>query len=267
MFCTVCHTRVSPRLTPRDVYAQFPNPKHGDIIAREFPGYFPHGLHQNEIACNECHITDARDAITLPLKDIQSEETFRTIDAGTFKTTPGERGTSAHTSCFKCHWQESKPTKDDCNGCHLSPLDYKAGKNPVTGKTLEIIPPRDLTSNAETWFKNWPADLPKRFSLKFRHDGAGHAGEKCTVCHTNVAQMTTLYIPKADVPINTCAECHSKEPIPIAGGRSVTICSELKLKEEPGKNYVCVACHTTQVGREQAPDSHYAREELCADSK
>lgn len=266
MFCTVCHTRVSPLLTPRDVYSQFPNPKRGDIMAEEFPGYFPHGLHQNEADCTECHLTDERGALTLPRGEIRNEATFQKIEAGTFKIVPGERGASAHSTCFKCHWQESKPTKDDCNGCHLAESDYKAGKNPVTGKPLEIIPPRPFTSNAEKWFKNWPRDLPRRFALKFRHVGAGHVGEKCVTCHTNVAQMTTLNIPKADVSITSCAECHSKEPVPVAGGESVTICRELKLKEEPGKNYVCVACHTTPVGREQAPDSHYSKEELCVDS-
>jgi hypothetical protein len=266
VFCTVCHTRSSPRLTPRDVYSQFPNPKRGDIIAVEFPGYFPHGLHQGEADCKECHLTDERGALALPLKEIQSEATFQKIEAGTFKTVPGERGVSAHLSCFQCHWQETKPTKDDCNGCHLAAADYRAGKNPITGKALEVTPPRPFSSNAEKWFKTWPTDLPKRFSLKFRHEGAGHKDEKCATCHTNVALMTTLYIPKADVSITSCADCHSKEPIPVAGVGSATICSELKLKEEPGKNYICIACHTTPIGREQPPDSHYAKESLCADS-
>src|SRR5262249_10846332 len=50
VICSVCHTRVSPRATARDVYSAFPGPKRGDIIAREFPGYFPHGIHQSVIA-------------------------------------------------------------------------------------------------------------------------------------------------------------------------------------------------------------------------
>jgi hypothetical protein len=258
-FCTVCHTGASPRLTPRDIYSQFPNPKRGDIMAREFPGYFPHGLHQSEVTCNECHLTDGREAITLPLKEIPSEATFQRIEAGTFKTVPGERGASAHTTCFKCHWQESKPTRDDCNGCHLTASDYRAGVSPVTGKKLEITPPRPFSSDAEKWFKSWPADLPKRFSLKFRHQGAGHAGEKCTTCHTDVAQMTTLNIPKADVLIASCAQCHGKdEPVPIGKGTSATILDEMTLKGDAAKNYTCVACHTTLIGRERPPCTHYS---------
>ncbi|HEX8891265.1 MAG TPA: cytochrome c3 family protein, partial [Pyrinomonadaceae bacterium] len=46
--CNVCHTRSSPRLTARDMD---PFPKEGDqTVAREFPGYFPHALHQGVIA-------------------------------------------------------------------------------------------------------------------------------------------------------------------------------------------------------------------------
>jgi hypothetical protein len=137
--------------------------------------------------------------------------------------------------------------------------DYKAGKNPVTGKTLEITPPRTFTPSAEKWFKAWPTDLPKRFSLKFRHQGDGHSGEKCITCHVNVAQMTTLNIPKADVPITSCAQCHGKdEPVPVSQGTSVTILDEMTLKVDTAKNYTCVACHTSLIGRERPPCSHYS---------
>jgi len=200
------------------------------------------------------------------VKGIQSDETLSKIEAGTFKTIPGEGKESAHASCFKCHWEKSKPFKDDCSGCHLSSLDYKTGKNPVTGKELVINEPPPFSPNAEKWFKDWPVDVPKRFTLKFRHQGAGHVSEGCNTCHVNIARMTTLYIPKADVQVGSCAECHSKEPIPVMLGESVTLCDELKLKEDPGKAYICVACHAASIGREQPPDSHYFREELCADS-
>ena len=48
--CGVCHSRVAVRLTSKDVDPQFPSAKRGDILAREFPGYYPHGLHQSLMA-------------------------------------------------------------------------------------------------------------------------------------------------------------------------------------------------------------------------
>jgi hypothetical protein len=299
VICTVCHTRVSPRLSARDVYPQFPGPKHGDKMAREFPGYFPHGMHQSLMAlnrprrsrdaggrlgllrvsfdagapesrtpkmpdnCATCHLTDERGPVALPLKGLQSEETLKRVEADTFKTIPGERGASGHASCFNCHWQAQEPTKDNCNGCHLSQSDYKA-------KKLEIIQPPAFSPRATRWFKDWPPELPKRFSLKFRHDThtlsfndnteTNHHDVGCATCHINITQMTTLNIPKADVPIMSCAPCHATErakSIPVGKDVRVTIYDEMILKEEPGKNYTCVACHISPVGREQPPCSHY----------
>jgi hypothetical protein len=300
VICTVCHTRVSPRLSSRDVYPQFPNPKRGSgIMEREFPGYFPHGLHQSLMVknnppvretnerlsllrvsfnveqqekqpanppdvCATCHLTDERGPVALPLKGIQSEETFKRIEADTFKTIPGESGTSAHASCFSCHWQAQKPTKDDCNGCHLSQSDYKARK-------LEITQPPAFSPSATRWFKDWPVALPKRFSLKFRHNThtlsfndnteTNHHDVGCATCHINITQMTTLNIVKADVPIMSCVPCHATDrggAIPVGKDVRVTIYDEMRLKEEPGKNYTCVACHISPIGREQPPCSHYS---------
>ena len=289
VICTVCHTRVSPRLSSRDVYPQFPSPKRGgDIMTSEFPGYFPHGLHQSLMArnrvpirdmnerlsllrvsfdaggfddqstkapdaCATCHFTDARGPVALPLKGIPSDETFKRIEAGTFKTIPGEGAADAHATCFNCHWQAQKPTKDDCNGCHLSQSDYKARK-------LKITQPPEFSPNATRWFKDWPIDLPKRFSLKFRHDTNNH-DIGCTTCHINITQMTTLNIPKADVQIISCAPCHATNPagaITVGQNVKVTIYDEMRLKGDPSKNYTCIACHTTTIGREQPPCSHYS---------
>ncbi len=293
--CTVCHSRVSPRATPRDVYSQFPGPKRGDIMAREFPGYFPHGLHQTVMAlhrspksqvnaglrllrvsfnargrdepgprdiCAACHFTDERGPVVLPLLGIQSEETFKKIEADTFKTIPGYREANAHASCFNCHWEAQKPTRDDCNGCHLARSDY-------TARALHIIQQPALSSNAMTWFKDWPIGLPKRFSLKFRHnthtlsaDGKSETNNHdvgCTTCHINIAQMTTLNIPKADVQIISCAPCHTAtSAIPVSQGVRVTIFDEMALKGDTSKNYTCVACHTSVVGRQQPPCTHYS---------
>ena len=290
--CTVCHTRVSPRATANDVYSQFPNPRRGDVIVREFPGYFPHGLHQGVFAlrrqrevidraiflnaafsrsasseqgsrdmCATCHYTDERGVVALSA-GLQSEETFKQIAADTFRTIPGSSIPNGHATCFNCHWQSQKPTRDDCNGCHLAAADYQK-------RALSIIQPPALSANAVKWFTNWPRGVPKRFSLKFRHnthtrseDGNSEINNHdlgCTTCHINIAQMTTLNIPKADVQIVSCAPCHSAtSAIPVAAGVRVTIFDEMTLKEDANKKYTCVACHISVIGRELPPCTHYA---------
>jgi len=288
--CTVCHTRVSPRATARDVYSTFPSPKRGDMIAREFPGYFPHGIHQSVIAfqrpersanaprfvraslqnveqasppevCSRCHLNDDRGAVSLP-NSVKSESTFDKIAADTFKTIPGYGMANAHTFCFNCHWQSQKPTKEDCNGCHLARTDY-------VSQALQIIQPPALSTKAVAWFTGWPVGLPKRFSLKFRHnthtlsaDGKSETNGHdvgCTACHINIAQMTTLNIPKADVQIVSCGPCHvATTAIPVSQSVRVTIFDEMTSRADATKNYVCVACHVSVIGREQPPCSHYA---------
>jgi hypothetical protein len=294
--CTVCHNRVAVRLTSRDVYPQFPSPRRGDIMAREFPGYYPHGLHQSLMALNQqpardsegslilrrvsfssaapdkvppkdicasCHFSDERGPMTLPLKGIPSEDTLKRIEVDTFKSIPGFREANAHASCFNCHWQAQKPTKDDCDGCHVSKSDYAARK-------LAVTQPPAFSTSAIKWFENWPTGLPKRFSLKFRHDThsistdgkteSNNHGVGCTTCHINIAQMTTLNIPKADVQITSCAPCHTQMnyAIPVGNGDRVTIFDEMSRKSDTSKSYTCVACHATVIGREQPPCTHYS---------
>jgi hypothetical protein len=293
VFCTVCHSRVSTRMTARDVYSKFPSPKRGDLMAREFPGYFPHGLHQSLMAfgrprrprdagtalsflrvsfnsaapveepqkmldsCETCHVKDVS-KVLLPFKGLQSEET---IEPGTFMTVPGARKADAHAACFNCHWQAQKPTRDDCGGCHLSQADYAARK-------LEVIRPPALSPNAARWFKDWPAELPKRLSLKFRHGTPDHGAAGCNTCHINIAQMMTLDIPKADVPILSCAPCHySEKRIPV-GATTATIYTEMDAwTKDAARKYKCVACHTSVIGSEQPPCTHYTLfEEPCPEA-
>ena len=285
--CTVCHTRVSPRLTANDLYAHFPKPKPGDIMMREFPGYFPHGLHEAVMArsyqlnqpvlvrasfrapptdqgtkdiCATCHTVDPRNAVSVP-RAMEGGATSQEIAVDTFRTIPGFGAANAHTFCFGCHWKAQKPTKDECNGCHLAANDYQT-------RALTIIQPPAFSANAVRWFRDWPADVPKRFSLKFRHDTHSRSENGkdvnnhdlgCTTCHANIAQMTTLNIPKADVQITSCGPCHSAtSAIPVAPGVRVTIFDEMTQKQDPAKKYTCVACHAAVIGREQAPCSHYA---------
>jgi hypothetical protein len=287
--CTVCHTQVSPRATANDLYAHFPSPKLGDAITREFPGYYPHGLHESVFAlnrlpdanrrglfaqvsftrpvteaassdiCAACHATDDRGVMPLP-GAVPADATFKQIEGDTFRTIPGFGREDGHATCFNCHWQAQKPTRDDCNGCHLATADYQK-------RTLTIIQPPALSTNAISWFKGWPKDVPKRFSLKFRHNTHTRSPDSseannhdlgCTTCHINIAQMTTLNIPKADVPIAACGPCHSSlKEITTGPGAGETIYSEITKKQDASKKYTCVACHTSLIGREPPPCSHY----------
>jgi hypothetical protein len=272
--CTVCHTRSSPRLTARDMR---PFPRQTDqAIAREFPGYFPHSLHQGVLArrddgernwtfvrasfrapdtaqqldnCASCHLTDER--APEPIKVGGTEATYKP-EAGTFKTVP-----AGHAACFNCHWQAQKPLKDDCAGCHLSQAEYAKRKRAAS---IEAPLPGVMSANAAQWFKTWPQDWPKRLSIKFRHQTTNH-DVGCTTCHINITQMETLNIPKADVPIATCAPCHiSASPVlRREGGANVTIFSEMadEAKDADNKSNTCVGCHTSLIGSERPPCSHY----------
>jgi hypothetical protein len=274
--CTVCHTRSSPRLTARDMR---PFPKQTEqAIAREFPGYFPHSLHQSVLArrdeferswgfvrasfgarvtaprqvsenCAACHVTDERAPEAIKVGG--TEATFKP-EPKTFKTVP-----AGHASCFNCHWQAQKPLKDDCAGCHLSQAEYTKRKRAAS---FEAPLPGVLSANAAQWFKPWPRDWPKRLSIKFRHQTTNH-DIGCTTCHINITQMETLNIPKADVPIATCAPCHiSASPVlRREGGANATIFSEMadEAKDADNTGNVCVGCHTQLIGRERPPCSHY----------
>jgi Class III cytochrome C family len=279
--CTVCHTRASPRLTARDMH-KFP--KAGEQqIAREFPGYFPHSTHQSVIAreptppardagtgwsfvrasfkradetparsldnCETCHQRDERAPVAIAVGG--SEATFKPLAQGTFKTVP-----SGHASCFNCHWQAQKPFKDDCAGCHLSQGEYTKRKRAAS---IEAALPGVLSPKAVEWFKTWPREWPKRLSIKFRHETANH-DIGCTTCHINLTQMETLNIPKADVPIATCAPCHIRtSPVLRKEGGNLTLFSEMNAEanDKDNKTNTCTGCHTDLIGRERPPCSHY----------
>lgn len=238
--CRVCHTRSSPRLTRGDL-SPFPK-RSEETITREFPGYFPHDQRDHKrVNCATCHMTDERASVAIP---VGSNEVPYRPTSGTFKTLP-----SGHTACFKCHWQDEKPTKDDCAGCHLTP-DAVAKK------------PRNLFSaNAMEWFKSWPREWPKRLSLKFNHESKDHDDE-CTTCH-DLAKIETLDILKADVPIAPCAKCHLQPTTPASIGKEMFEEDE-DISEGRNNNpasregrHTCTGCHTVVIGNMPPPCSHY----------
>jgi len=259
-------------------------PKQTDeAIAREFPGYFPHSLHQSVIArrerpsrgleqglnfvraslrtfqetpakvldnCASCHATDGRDPVAIAVGG--TEATFKPAKKGTFRTVP-----SGHASCFNCHWQAQKPLKDDCAGCHLARGEYTKKKRAASP---EAALPGVLSLNAVQWFKGWPSAWPKRLSIKFSHEAPTDHDRGCTTCHINITQMETLNIPKADVPIATCMPCHySDKSVARKGAEKVTIYSEMneESKDKDNKSNTCLGCHTSLIGRERPPCSHY----------
>lgn len=294
VICTVCHTRVGPKITPRDVYSHFPGPKHDNSETRELPAYFPHGLHLSlavwdrrpkpngvtmwafsqvsfietvpdntalGLACASCHSTDGRGMAAPASRAGQVQEAFRKVEPDTLMTVPGEKGTSAHASCFNCHWKTQKPTKDDCEGCHLTRRDEAEIK-------LKTYRPPALSPDAAKWFEDWPAELPKRFTLKFRHnthslseDGKTESnahGGNCATCHINITRVRPSNAPEPDVEIITCASCHSAQhSIPNDKGEKLSISDEVEKREKLGKSYTCVACHTSAVGSEKTPCTHY----------
>ncbi len=137
----------------------------------------------------------------------------------TFKASPAD-----HSSCFSCHWKSQEPVASNCNGCHkLATTPYVA------------------------------ANAPSRISLKFIHDGGGdkkqHVAE-CTSCHINITKSATSRGLKPDVPITACTECHNKE------GLRQDLNTELTALDK-NRAFTCSYCHTSNVGKLDAPASHY----------
>ncbi len=262
--CTVCHSKVSPRddarFTFRDPAAmrqfsiEFPHDKHQDVIARtrkpvepwrqvEFraasfkfsdgvPGGFVRRVQSNVLA--EVPSPVAWKSVAQDVKP----RTYNncTICHGSGASNPiapaggwidsfaPDAATfkavpTSHTACFNCHWKAQPPVSHDCGGCHKPANPYRA------------IP------------------SPTRISMKFRHGREQHVAE-CTACHINITKESSLRGLKPDVPITSCTECHNKD------GLRLDVAKELQsVDKNPG--FVCIYCHTSDVGRLDPPASHY----------
>jgi hypothetical protein len=125
----------------------------------------------------------------------------------------------SHASCFNCHWKSQPPIRTDCGGCH----------KPESPRLLD----RHVN----------------RISMKFRHGREQHGGE-CAACHINITKAATLRGLTPDVPITACTECHNKD------GLRLDVSKELEAIDG-NSNFVCVYCHTSDVGRRDPPASHY----------
>jgi hypothetical protein len=136
----------------------------------------------------------------------------------TFKASPAD-----HSSCFNCHWKSQEPVATDCNGCHKLATPYIA------------------------------SNTPTRISLKFMHDAGGEKKQhiaECTTCHINITKSATSRGLKPDVPITACTECHNKE------GLRQDLNQELVALDK-NRAFTCVYCHTSNVGKLDAPASHF----------
>jgi len=245
VICSICHSKVSPRddarfafrnsATPRQFLIEFPHDKHQDVIARLLPRFqtverslfvrasFGYSSPIDEKKkrynnCEICHVPRTTAAVAPPSG--WTDGYIPPVD--TFKTVP-----DSHASCFNCHWSGQEPTRHNCAGCH------KLTNAPYV-----------------------PSASMERISMKFRHDGGGdrkgHAvpPTECTVCHINITKAATLRGLKPDVPITSCMACHQ------APGLRQDVSEEL---EALGKNreFVCVYCHTSNIGQRDAPAGHY----------
>jgi decaheme cytochrome c component MtrC/MtrF-like protein len=244
VICSVCHSKVSPRDNARFAFRnpagrrqftiEFPHDKHQDVIAESLRPISP--------AVSERRVGFIRASFALNAHATLQEKTYNNCaichvtrtslpappasrwpdgfvpDQFTFKTVPLN-----HASCFNCHWKAEEPVNKNCAGCH------KLATQPV-----EVDPVR-------------------RISMKFRHEGGGekknHVAE-CTTCHINITKASTLRGLKPDVPITSCTECHNRE------GLRLDVSNELDAIDK-NRDFVCVYCHTSDVGRLDPPASHY----------
>jgi hypothetical protein len=226
--CSVCHSKTSPRDEARFA---FRNP----ASKLQFTIEFPHDKHQDVIAM----LRGPRPAIAFAHAPVQNyynctichqQRTNVPKAPGTgwpdgFAPTPATFRASPmdHASCFNCHWKAQQPVAANCEGCHKLASAYTA-TNP-----------------------------PTRISIKFMHEGGGerkqHVAE-CTTCHINITKSASLRGLKPDVPITACTECHNKE------GLRQDLSKELTAIDK-NRGFVCVYCHTSNVGTLDAPSSHY----------
>ena len=184
----------------------------------QFTIEFPHDRHQDVIAFNPCTSCHAQSAAALTPPAGGWLDAYAPQPA-TFKSAPAD-----HSSCFSCHWKSQEPVATNCNGCH------KLAASPYVA-----------------------AAMPTRISFKFMHEGGGEKKQhvlECTTCHINITKATTLRGLKPDVPITACTECHNKD------GARQDLNQELVALEK-NRAFTCAYCHTSNVGKLDAPASHF----------
>lgn len=239
VICSICHSKVSPKddarfafrkpAGPRQFLIEFPHDKHQDVIAKLFrslpiqPRFVRASFTSSSFYADDKtkHYNNC-EICHGPRAAPSVAPTSGWVDGFvpdnlTLKSVP-----VSHATCFGCHWKSEQPVNDNCVGCHKLPS-----------------PPVVLAVD----------DWPKRKSMKFRHGREQHIAE-CTACHINITKATTLRGLKPDVPITSCTTCHNKD------GQRFDLSTELTAIDK-NRDFVCVYCHTSDVGRRDPPASHY----------
>jgi hypothetical protein len=228
VICSICHVKTSPREEARLSFAKpsattqfetiFPHDRHQDVIAAvssprrlESAHAVQQTVSQKYNNCTICHQDRTSQIVTAPVEGFSPP-------LGTFKTAP-----SGHASCFSCHYQNQKPTRLECAGCHQ-------------------IAAQDLTLPA----------VPVRLSLKFTHTREQHVAE-CTTCHINITKASTVRGLKPDVPVTACATCHKTS----TDKNAATFETEVSARDASA-TFVCAKCHTASIGSQKLPASHRA---------
>lgn len=238
VICSVCHSKVSPRddarfafrnpVSAREFSILYPHDKHQDVIAtllspvpRKTPSLFVHASFSNSsTADDKTKIYNNCEICHRPRTAPAIAPASGWVDSFIPDAGAFKAVPASHAACFNCHWKSQQPSSGNCAGCHQ--LAYKS---------------------------SFPIDSPIRFSMKFRHAREQHVAE-CTTCHINITKASTLRGLKPDVPITSCTECHNKD------GLRLDVSKELEALDQ-NREFVCSYCHTSDVGRRDAPASHY----------
>jgi hypothetical protein len=195
-----------------------------------------------------------------------------TAPLGTFKLSPN--GPTGHKYCFECHaltqgaWNSPFPRANDCVGCHGLGTALEPPKADGEG-IAKTVDPLTLTAAGKSQISNKALldlnqllevpRLPARISYKFQHDSTSSHQIDCASCHVNITRSQKISNANPDVPMSACATCHLNaggKNINI-GGQALSLDEELK-RRKSNTQYVCIACHTPETGKNPAPDSHYA---------
>jgi hypothetical protein len=240
VICSNCHQKTSPRdsarfefrnpVRPRQFTIEFPHDRHQDVIARLEPAARPVTQTVSlRFAHSSMHVEQPTQTNSLRYNNCEICHVANTKPPAAPRAgwpdgyVPAanlfKAAPESHDACFSCHWKSQKPTKDSCEGCHKLAQPYL-----FTG-------------------------VPERKSMKFTHAREQHVKE-CTACHINITKSASLKGLKPDVPITACSECHNKEGLRLdVGGELVAL--------DKDRAFVCVYCHTSQIGRLNPPSSHY----------
>src|SRR6185436_14420364 len=254
VICSVCHSKVSPKddvrfafrnpTSRRQFLIEFPHDKHQDVIAKLFLK-FPKDAWSTTGRARYSAVGPPR-FVTTSFTSSRFITDDKTKHYNNCEICHGPRNTpvvapatawtdgyvpdnltlksipASHATCFGCHWKSEQPVNVNCGGCHKLP-------NPPAPIAL--------------------AGTPERKSMKFRHGREQHVLE-CTTCHINITKAATLRGLKPDVPITSCTECHNKD------GLRLDVVKEL-VAIDKNREFICVYCHTSDVGRRDPPASHY----------